>query len=125
MRPAITAEARRLTKVYKILSRAEWATAKQAGVFAGGGVDRRDGYIHLSTAAQAGETARLHFAGQADLVLLTLEADALGGALRWEPSRGGQLFPHLYAPLDPATVQAEQALHLNAEGWPDPGPLQA
>jgi uncharacterized protein (DUF952 family) len=114
-----------LTKVYKILSRAEWAKAKEDGVFYGGAVDRRDGYIHLSTAAQAGETARLHFAGQPDLTLLTLEAERLGVALRWEPSRGGQLFPHLYGPLYAAYVQAQLDLSLNAAGWPDPGPLEA
>jgi uncharacterized protein (DUF952 family) len=113
-----------LTKVYKILSGAEWAAAKAAGVFAGSAVDLKDGFIHLSTAAQAGETARLHFSGQAGLVLLTLDAGRLGEALKWEPSRGGQLFPHLYRPLEPSEVEAERDLPLNAEGWPDPGALQ-
>lgn len=113
-----------MTKVYKILSRAEWAKAKDDGVFNGAAVDRRDGYIHLSTAAQAGETARLHFAGQSDLTLLTLEAERLGVALRWEVSRGGQLFPHLYGPLYAADVEAQRDLSLNAAGWPDPGFLE-
>jgi uncharacterized protein (DUF952 family) len=112
-----------LTKVYKILPRAEWMAAKSAGVFEGSALDRKDGYIHLSTAAQAGETARLHFRGQADLVLLTLEAERFGDALKWEPSRGGQLFPHLYGTLDAAAVEAERDLVLNGEGWPDPGVL--
>jgi len=114
-----------VTKVYKILSRAEWTAAQAAGRFEGSAVDLKDGYIHLSTAAQAGETARLHFKGQANLVLLTLSAEQLAAALKWEPSRGGQLFPHLYAALDPKDVEAERDLPLNAAGWPDPGPLQA
>jgi uncharacterized protein (DUF952 family) len=112
-----------MTKVYKILSRAEWNAAEAVGVFAGSALDRSDGYIHLSTAGQAGETARLHFRGQAELVLLTLDAERLAGAIKWEPSRGGQLFPHLYGVLNTAEVTAVRALPLNAEGWPDPGPL--
>ena len=112
-----------LTKVYKILPRAEWSEAALAGVFKGSAIDIKDGYIHLSTAAQAGETARLHFHGQKGLILLTLHAEALGDALKWEPSRGGQLFPHLYAPLNPNQVEADRDLPLNAEGWPDPGSL--
>ncbi len=110
-----------MTEVFKILSRAEWQAAQAAGKFTGSAVDRQDGYIHLSTAAQAADTARLHFEGQAGLVLLTLDAEALGEALRWEPSRGGQLFPHLYGPLPTADVKAVRDLPLNAEGWPDPG----
>jgi uncharacterized protein (DUF952 family) len=114
-----------MTEVFKILSRAEWSTAEAAGVFTGSALDVKDGYIHLSTAAQAAETARLHFAGQPDLVLLTLDADGLGAALRWEPSRGGQLFPHLYGPLPTDDIKAARDLPLNADGWPDPGPLAA
>jgi uncharacterized protein (DUF952 family) len=114
-----------MTEVFKILSRAEWTAASAAGGFTGSAIDRRDGYIHLSSAAQAAETARLHFHGQSDLVLLTLDADRFGSALRWEPSRGGQLFPHLYDPLPTADVKAVRDLPLNADGWPDPGPLVA
>lgn len=117
------AEAAGLTKVYKILSRAEWTAAEAAGVFAGSALDLKDGYIHLSTAAQAGETARLHFKGQADLVLVALDAEKLGPALKWEPSRGGQLFPHLHRPLQADEAEAVRDLPLNAEGWPDPGRL--
>jgi uncharacterized protein (DUF952 family) len=113
-----------MTRVYKILSRPEWIAAADAGVFTGSAVDLRDGYIHLSTAGQAGETARLHFAGRDDLVLATFEADALGPALTWEPSRGGELFPHLYGPLDTGAVLQVRPLSLNADGWPDPGPLE-
>jgi uncharacterized protein (DUF952 family) len=88
-----------LSRIYKILPRTEWAAAQAAGAFAGSGVDIADGYIHFSTAAQAGETARKHFAGQSGLVVLEIEAEDLGPGLRWEPSRGGDLFPHLYGPL--------------------------
>jgi uncharacterized protein (DUF952 family) len=112
-----------MTKVYKILSCFEWTEAEAKGVFEGGALDLKDGYIHLSTAAQAGETARLHFKGQTDLLLVTLDAERLGAAIKWEPSRGGQLFPHLYGPLNTADAVAVRALPLNAEGWPDPGPL--
>jgi uncharacterized protein (DUF952 family) len=95
-----------LSRIYKILPRADWARAEAAGRYEGSPVDHQDGYIHFSTAAQAPETARRHFAGQADLVVLEVEADDLGDALRWEPSRGGDLFPHLYGPLKPAQVRA-------------------
>jgi uncharacterized protein (DUF952 family) len=93
-------------------------------VAAGGGrrplrrcpVDLADGYIHFSTAAQARETAAKHFAGQADLVLVAVDAGALGTALRWEPSRGGQLFPHLYAELPMAAVRWVKPLPLGPDG---------
>ncbi len=112
-----------MSRVYKILGQADWAAALEAGRFHGSDLDVADGYIHLSTAAQAGETARLHFKGKEDLLLLTLDAAALGSDLRFEPSRGGQLFPHLYRPLRCAEVLETRALNLNADGWPDPGPL--
>jgi uncharacterized protein (DUF952 family) len=85
----------RMTLIYKICPRALWQEAERDGVFRGAPVDRTDGYIHFSTAAQARETAAKHFAGQTDLLLLAVEAEALGLALKWEPSRGGALFPHL------------------------------
>src|SRR5262249_23124764 len=78
------------TLIYKILKRQEWLAAKDAGQFTGSEVDRRDGYIHFSTATQAVETARLHFRGQADLVVLEVRTEGLGKALVWEASRGGQ-----------------------------------
>ena len=105
-------------RIYKILPRAEWAAAKAAGRFEGSAVDRADGFIHFSTAAQAQETARRHFAGQSDLVVLEAEADDLGEALRWEPSRGGDLFPHLYGPLDAARVLDVAEAPLGADGVP-------
>lgn len=85
--------------IYKIFRRAEWEALDAAGETAGAPVDLADGFIHFSTAGQARETAAKHFAGQDDLVLAAVEADALGEALKWEPSRGGALFPHLYRAL--------------------------
>jgi uncharacterized protein (DUF952 family) len=107
-----------MTPVYKILSAAEWNEALTLGVLLGSAIDRRDGYIHLSTADQAQETARRHFHGQADLVLVRLDADALGEAIRWEPSRGGALFPHLYAPLNVRMALEVSSLALGEDGAP-------
>jgi uncharacterized protein (DUF952 family) len=100
--------------IYKICERALWEAAERSGVFAGAGVDARDGFIHFSTAAQVRDTAAKHFAGAADLMLIAVDADALDGALKWEASRGGDLFPHLYA-----------ALALTAVIWAKPLPLGA
>ncbi|HEY5676732.1 MAG TPA: DUF952 domain-containing protein, partial [Myxococcales bacterium] len=105
-----------LSRIYKILPRAEGEAARASGGFEGSAVDRRDGYIHFSTAGQAPETARRHFHGQADLVVLEIEADDLGEALRWEPSRGGALFPHLYAALDVRLVRGVTEAPLDPEG---------
>jgi len=102
--------------IYKILPMSLWDEAKRAGVFRGAPVDIADGYIHFSTATQAAETAAKHFAGQADLMLLHVDADALGPALKWEPSRGGALFPHLYAELDLNHVSRADALPLGPDG---------
>jgi uncharacterized protein (DUF952 family) len=90
--------------IFKILSRQEWEQALALGRFEGSAVDLADGFIHFSAADQWAETARRHFAGRKDLMLLTVDADRLGEALKWEPSRGGALFPHLYEPLDCAMV---------------------
>ena len=95
-----------MTRIYKILPYAEWTAAEAVGRFEGSAVDHEDGFIHFSTAAQAGETARRYFAGIAELVVLEVEGDDLGPALKWEPSRGGDLFPHLYGPLETAHVRA-------------------
>lgn len=102
--------------LYKILPRPLWEEALARGSFAGAPVDLADGYIHFSTAGQVKETAGKHFAGQADLLLLYVEASPLGEALRWEPSRGGALFPHLYAPLATASVFRVEPLPLGADG---------
>lgn len=85
--------------VYKVVSQTEWANAERAGVFGGAAVDHRDGYIHLSSGEQVEKTVSLYFADRDDLVLVALDAERLGEALKWEPSRGGALFPHLYAAL--------------------------
>ena len=85
--------------IYKICTAAEWREAERAGAYRGSAVDRRDGFIHFSTAEQAAETAAKWFAGQRDLVLVAVDAEALGDRLKWEPSRGGALFPHLYGEL--------------------------
>jgi uncharacterized protein (DUF952 family) len=110
-------------RVYKILERPAWEAAKRGGRFEGAAIDLTDGFIHLSSAAQAPETARLHFAGQADLVLLRIDAERLGAALRWEASRGGALFPHLYGPLDCALVEDVTPIALDADGVPQLGAL--
>jgi uncharacterized protein (DUF952 family) len=105
-------------RIYKLLTRAEWQAAEAAGSVAGSAVDLADGYIHFSTAAQAAETARRHFAGAAGLVVLEVEADDLGAALKWEPSRGGDLFPHLYRPLRADEVRGVTDAPLGADGVP-------
>jgi uncharacterized protein (DUF952 family) len=102
--------------IYKICTAAEWRDAERAGVYRGSAVDRRDGFIHFSTAEQATGTAAKHFAGQRDLVLIAVEADALGDQLKWEPSRGGALFPHLYGTLDPKAVLRVDPLPLDDTG---------
>ena len=102
--------------VYRLLDEAVWRVAQQAGVFHGTEHDLRDGFIHFSTAAQVAETAARHYAGQPGLVLLTVAARALGGELRWEPSRGGALFPHLYGSLRASDVTHVDALPLAADG---------
>ncbi|GAA1814464.1 DUF952 domain-containing protein [Luedemannella flava] len=92
--------------IYKLLTAAEWAAAVEAGQFDGSAVDRQDGYVHFSTAEQVVETARRYFTGVTDLTMLAVDPEPLGEALRWEPSRGGDLFPHLYAPLPVSAVTA-------------------
>ncbi len=102
--------------IFKIVGDAEWRAAEAAGVFAGSGVDFADGYIHFSTAIQAPETAAKWFAGREDLTLVAVEAERLGADLRWEPSRGGALFAHLYAKLPMSAVVWSRALPLGADG---------
>jgi uncharacterized protein (DUF952 family) len=102
--------------VYKIVAAEEWAEAEAAGVFTGASVDRADGFIHFSTAEQAPETAAKWFAGRRDLTVAAIDAEALGEALRWEPSRGGALFPHLYATLPMSAVVWSRPLPLGRDG---------
>ncbi|MBF9035094.1 DUF952 domain-containing protein [Rhodobacterales bacterium HKCCE2091] len=102
--------------IYKILRPGEWAALLAERETAGAPVDVADGFIHFSTAAQVAETAAKHFAGEDGLVLLALDADALGPALKWEPSRGGALFPHFYGPLRLADVIWSEPLPRGRDG---------
>lgn len=105
--------------IYKICPQPLWREAERAGRFLGAPVDVADGFIHFSTAAQVEETARKHFGGQTDLLLIAVDGERLGDALRYEVSRGGALFPHLYGPLDLAAVTSVQPLPLGADGLHD------
>ncbi|MEM8797396.1 MAG: DUF952 domain-containing protein [Pseudomonadota bacterium] len=98
--------------IFKIADKPLWKDAEAKGAFTGAPVDLKDGYIHFSTADQVKETAGKHFAGKTDLLLIAVEAGQLGAALKWEPSRGGALFPHLY-----------EALSLDHVLWVKPLPL--
>ena len=100
-----------MTTIYKICERASWRLAEQTGTYRGSQADARDGFIHFSTAAQLAGTMAKHFSGQRELLLVAVDADGLGANLKWEPSRGGELFPHLYA-----------ALPLTAVRWTKPVP---
>src|SRR3954468_1025509 len=113
-----------MNTIFKICTATEWREAERAGVYRGSAVDHRDGFIHFSTAEQAAETAAKHFAGQPDLVLVTVDAEALGERLKWEPSRGGALFPHLYGDLHLPAVRKVHPLPVDATGrhvFPKPG----
>ncbi|MFO1149509.1 MAG: DUF952 domain-containing protein [Alsobacter sp.] len=101
--------------IYKIVPASLWRQAEAKGVFDGASVDHADGFIHFSTAAQVRETAARHFAGQQDLLLVAVRSEALGD-LRHEPSRGGDLFPHLYGPLPLSSVDSVMALTLGPDG---------
>lgn len=102
--------------IYKIFRAPEWASFEAAGRTRGAPVDLADGFIHFSTAAQLAETAAKHFAGAAGLMLVAVRADTLGTALKWEPSRGGALFPHLYRALDATDVDWVRPLPLGQDG---------
>ena len=108
-----------MTLIYKIVPAALWRAAEALAQFDGAPVDVADGFIHFSTAAQVRETAAKHFGGQRDLLLLAVEAERLGDALKWEPSRGGDLFPHLYGKLRLADVQRVDALPVRDDGTHD------
>ncbi len=103
------------TKGYKIL-RAEEFAALQEDRFAGAAIDQADGYVHLSTASQVAETASKHFAGQSGLMIACVDLTSMGPALRWEISRGGALFPHLYGQLRLGMVRSVAALVWQADG---------
>ncbi|MET0430233.1 MAG: DUF952 domain-containing protein [Microvirga sp.] len=105
-----------MTHIYKICSARLWQDAEERGFLPGSPDDIRDGFIHFSTAAQVVETVARHFAGRTDLVIVAVDATALGDALRYEPSRGGDLFPHLYGPLAVAAATWARPLPLDADG---------
>jgi uncharacterized protein (DUF952 family) len=107
-----------MTLIYKICDAALWREAERIGAFAGAGIDLTDGYIHFSAPDQVAETAAKHFAGQHNLLLIAVAADLLGPALKWEPSRGGALFPHLYGPLPLSAVRFVRSLPLGPQGAP-------
>jgi len=104
------------TTAFKVLTAGQMATLEAEGSFAGAPVDLADGYVHLSTFDQLTETVDRHFAGQDDLHVTEVDLEALGDAVKWEPSRGGQLFPHLYAPLPLNAVVAYGPLHRDDAG---------
>ncbi|MCA1244472.1 DUF952 domain-containing protein [Stappia stellulata] len=105
-----------MSLIYKISPEGAWRAAEAAGVYTGAPVDLADGFIHFSAADQLGETAAKHFHGQTDLLLIAVDTDTLGDALKWEPSRGGALFPHLYDDLKMNAVVWVKPLPLDADG---------
>jgi uncharacterized protein (DUF952 family) len=106
-------------RIYKICPASAWREAERQGVYRGSADDARDGFIHFSTASQVAETARKHFKGQTGLFLIEVDADALGEALRWEPSRNDELFPHLYGELDLGAVTGVLEMHARSDGTHD------
>lgn len=105
--------------IYKIVPAELWVQAEASGVFGGAQIDLTDGYIHFSTGVQARRTAELYFKGQDGLLLVAVDASKLGEALKYEPSRGGDLFPHLYGPLATDAVLWSRPLVLRADGFHD------
>jgi uncharacterized protein (DUF952 family) len=105
--------------IYKICSASAWREAERQGVYHGSADDVRDGFIHFSLPSQVAETVRKHFFGRTGLFLIAVDADRLGDALRWEPSRNEELFPHLYGELDLGAVVAVRDLHARSDGYHD------
>ena len=99
--------------LYKIIDKQSWDQACHKGLFSGAAIDLRDGYIHLSTATQVRETARLHFAGVTDLLLVAIDESQVSANLKWEASRGGQLFPHVYGEIATALAMWAKPLPWN------------
>ena len=108
-----------MRRIYKICPASAWRVAERQGVYRGSADDIRDGFIHFSAASQVAGTARKHFAGQTGLFLVTVDADALGDALRWEPSRNDELFPHLYGELDLGAVLGVLNMPARSDGLHD------
>jgi uncharacterized protein (DUF952 family) len=114
--PVETQGEKGVTTIYKICQRSAWEEAEAAGHYAGSDADRHDGFIHFSIARQLPGTAARHFAELRDLMLVAVDGGALGDALKWEPSRGGELFPHLYAALSLSAVLWARPLADEIEG---------
>lgn len=102
--------------IYHMCPAETWEAALRIGEYRGTADDLRDGFIHFSTADQIAESARRHRAGQSGLVLIAVESARLGGRLKWEPSRGGALFPHLHGALDPGEIASVVPLPLGPDG---------
>ena len=105
-----------MRRIYKICPEPAWREAERQGVYRGSADDARDGFIHFSTGSQVAGTAAKHFAGQTGLLLIAVDADALGAALRWERSRNDELFPHLYGELDPGAVIGVHEMRVRPDG---------
>ena len=108
-----------MRRIYKICPASAWREAERQGVYRGSADDARDGFIHFSAASQVSETAKKHFSGQSALFLVEVDADILGDALRWEPSRNNELFPHLYGELDLGAVTGVRDLRARPDGTHD------
>jgi uncharacterized protein (DUF952 family) len=105
-----------MVMIYKVCGQIEWAIAEAVGQYEGSADDARDGFIHFSTGTQLAGTLAKHFAGRDDLLLIAVAPEALGEALKWEPSRGGDLFPHLYAALPVSAALWAKPLSRDARG---------
>jgi uncharacterized protein (DUF952 family) len=105
-----------MTRIYHLARHPDWEAALESGPYRGGATDRADGFIHFSTAGRLAESAALYCAGVADLMVVAVDAESLGAALRWEAARGGEAFPHLYGPLPPEAVIWVEAAPLDADG---------
>jgi uncharacterized protein (DUF952 family) len=112
-------DSRQVRRIYKICSASAWREAERQGVYRGSADDLRDGFIHFSLPSQVAETARKIFFGQTGLFLIEVDADALGDALRWEPSRNDELFPHLYGELDLGAVTNVLDMRARSDGSHD------
>ena len=108
-----------MRRIYKICPASAWREAERQGVYRGSADDARDGFIHFSSGSRVAETAKKYFFGQTGLFLIEVDADVLGAALRWEPSRNDELFPHLYGELDLGAVTAVLSMHARADGYHD------
>ena len=105
-----------MTLIYKLLRSAEWTSFQETALFSGSAVDREDGFIHFSTGSQVAETARRHFSMFDDVWLIAVESESLGPGLKWEPSRGGDLFPHYYGSLPLSAVRESEKLEKGDQG---------